>query len=79
MNITERMMEAAEANVRRECEHGVARIRADLREEGEDYCMDCDDPISLERKAALPSAERCVDCQQRYERDVARERIARGL
>lgn len=70
MNITERMIEAAEASVRRECDDAVARIRADLRVEGEDFCMDCDDPISPERKAAMPSAERCIDCQQVHERKM---------
>ncbi len=70
MNITERMIETAEANVARERDDAVARIRADLRAEGEDFCVGCDDPISPERKAALPSAERCIDCQQIHERKM---------
>ncbi len=77
MNITERMIEAAEANVRAECDSQIARIRADLREEGEDICMDCDFPIEPARKAAMPSAERCVDCQQEHESQI--ERAARGF
>lgn len=73
MNITERMIEAAEANVRAECDSQVARIQADLRVEGEDFCMDCDCPIEPARKAAMPSSERCIDCQQQHERQIERE------
>lgn len=70
MRIDERMMEAAEANVRRECDNRVAAIRASLREEGEDVCVVCDEPIGAARLAVLPSAERCFDCQCKYEREV---------
>jgi phage/conjugal plasmid C-4 type zinc finger TraR family protein len=68
MKVTDRMIEAAEANVSRECESAIARIRAHLAEEGEDVCIDCDEPIGAARKAALPSAERCIDCQNLFER-----------
>lgn len=68
MRITERMIEAAEASVARECDQEIARIRAGLAEEGEVVCVDCDEPIGAARKAALPSADRCIDCQQAYER-----------
>ena len=68
MEATERMIEAAEAAVTREQEAEIARIRAGLREEGEDICIDCDAPIGAARKAALPSAERCIACQVQHER-----------
>ncbi len=70
MNITNRMIEAAEANVARERDSQIARIRADRAAEGEDICIDCDEPISAARKAALPSAERCIDCQTIFERTL---------
>lgn len=31
------------------------------------FCCDCGDPIEPERRAALPFARRCVDCQDREE------------
>lgn len=64
------MIEAAEALVQRETDLGIARIRAALAEEGEEACIDCDAPIGAARKAALPSAERCIDCQIIRERNV---------
>ena len=72
MNVTERMIEAAEECVRRECDGNVARIREGLATEGEDVCVECDWPIEPARKAALPSAERCIDCQQHYERQFGK-------
>lgn len=68
MKVTDRMIEAAEATVQRETDEEIARIRAELAEEGEDFCIDCDDAIDPRRKAAMPSAERCIHCQQAYER-----------
>lgn len=31
------------------------------------FCIDCDESISTKRLAALPAAERCVDCQSAFE------------
>lgn len=31
------------------------------------YCLDCDEPISLKRLAAVPNAEYCVRCQPRHD------------
>lgn len=31
-------------------------------------CVDCEEPISFERLEKLPSAARCHDCQERFER-----------
>lgn len=56
------MIEAAAEMVDRERDDEIARIQAELAEEGEDICIDCDDPIEPARKAALPSAERCIHC-----------------
>jgi RNA polymerase-binding transcription factor DksA len=70
MRATERMIEASEAMVERERDDEIARIRAMLAEEGEDFCIDCDEPIGAERKAALPSAERCIGCQGHFERTM---------
>jgi RNA polymerase-binding transcription factor DksA len=50
MKVTDRMIEAAEANVERERDCEIARIRAELEAEGEDFCIDCDEPIGEARK-----------------------------
>jgi len=72
MKADERMIEAACQMVDRERDDEIARIRAELTEEGEDFCIECDDPIGEARKAALPSAERCIHCQEQYERKMRR-------
>lgn len=44
-------------------EAGVA-----LRRNGQPYCDECGEPIAPERRAAMPSAIRCVYCQNHFER-----------
>lgn len=49
-------------------------VAAALRRIGdEDFgaCIDCGRPIAYERLLAEPSAQRCIDCQSRYEREHA--------
>ncbi|MDW9478806.1 TraR/DksA family transcriptional regulator [Sinorhizobium meliloti] len=33
-------------------------------------CEDCDNEIEPKRRAALPSATRCISCQEAHERDA---------
>ena len=35
---------------------------------GSEFCVDCDDPIPEARRRAVPSADRCVSCQEGRER-----------
>ena len=35
-----------------------------------DYCLDCGERIDGLRLKLIPHAERCVDCQQDYERTI---------
>jgi phage/conjugal plasmid C-4 type zinc finger TraR family protein len=49
----------------------IARTVAPLAAEGSDDCAGCGDPIEALRRAAMPSARRCADCE------AARERRAR--
>jgi phage/conjugal plasmid C-4 type zinc finger TraR family protein len=44
------------------------RRAAALDAPGTDLCADCHDPIPVERRAALPSAIRCINCQAFIER-----------
>lgn len=76
MRVSERMIEAAAEAVEKERDQEIARIQAELSEEGEDFCIDCDDLIGTARKAALPSAERCIHCQVLHERKA---RAARSV
>lgn len=76
MQISGREIEAAEAHVQREADAAIASIRCALAEDGEDICVECDEPIAASRKAALPSAERCIECQAVHEMREKRE--ARG-
>lgn len=46
----------------------IERIRAGLEADGSDDCADCGGEIGKARRAAMPSATRCVGCQERLER-----------
>lgn len=68
MQASERDIEVAEAAVEHERDRQVRRIREDLELSGETHCRECGDPIDVARRLALPSAKRCVDCQQAHEK-----------
>ena len=68
MEVTERHIEAAGAAVQLEQDEAINRIRAELSAEGTADCIDCGEPIPPKRRAAMPSAERCITCQSRHER-----------
>lgn len=42
---------------------GVAMVRERLQGQGAEFCIDCDEEIPANRRAAAPWAERCVECQ----------------
>lgn len=46
----------------------LARAAARNQADGRADCADCGEPIPPERRAAVPEAETCVDCQSRRER-----------
>lgn len=46
----------------------VRRALAPLKGRGRKTCEDCGEPIPKKRKKALPSATRCVSCQQTADR-----------
>lgn len=70
MESSERNIEAAEAMVSLERDTAIARIRASLEASGEDRCIECDELINPKRRAALPSAERCIGCQTLHEKSL---------
>lgn len=64
----ERTIETAELTQRVLSDGAIARIRAGLAGPGEVDCIDCGHPIPPARRAALPSAQRCIGCQTKSER-----------
>lgn len=65
---SERAIETSEAVAAQQQDAAIAQIRAGLATEGADECVECGEPIGDARRAALPSAIRCVGCQARVER-----------
>lgn len=72
MHAGKRAIEHAEAMVALECDMGIRRIQEALGRVGRPYCRDCGEPIELQRRAVLPSAERCASCQHENEMRVKR-------
>ena len=68
MDMNERNLEAAERNVALEADTKVAGIRASLCLRGDEFCVDCTEQIEPARRAAMPSAMRCIECQRKHER-----------
>ena len=52
----------------------VSSIRAELDGDGQDYCEECGDDLSVERREAAPWAIRCVPCAGVFERKQALRR-----
>ena len=52
--------------------HKVKTLQANLSGPATEVvdCVDCDDPIGQERKAANPRAIRCIDCETIREKHV---------
>ena len=72
-------MDAADVAHEREAEYIGDRIARQLRAAaldapGSELCSDCSEPIPLERRRAVPSAHRCVECQAWAERTNSKRR-----
>ena len=71
---TNAVVEQAEQRVEQETAAGVARIQAAVRGhvpndyQRSPFCKDCGEPIPDDRRNAMPSAERCFDCESLNER-----------
>lgn len=68
MEDDDNVVAASEAIVEQQTEAAIAEIRATLQGEGAKDCIDCGDEIEAARREAMPSAVRCVRCQDQYER-----------
>ncbi len=61
--------ELADLRAEQERQAGIDRASKAVREVGAIDCVRCGDPIDKERRQAMPSARRCIDCQLGVERD----------
>lgn len=64
----ERTFETSELTQRTLSDSAIARIRGSLAGAGADDCAECGNAIPAARRAAMPSATRCVGCQGKHER-----------
>lgn len=67
MNMGNAAFDLAEMRAEQEREASIAVASAALARRGSQGCISCGDPIEDRRREALPSAERCILCQGRYE------------
>lgn len=66
--IGEKVYELAAVLEQASRDEGLYQARACLTGAGCDECVDCGETIAAARKKAMPSATRCVDCQEQQER-----------
>jgi phage/conjugal plasmid C-4 type zinc finger TraR family protein len=72
MNFGNSVFDLAERRAEEEREAEIAAASRSLQAKGSFYCEDCPAEISSERRAAIPSAKRCIRCQQVHEDKKAR-------
>jgi len=70
MNFSSRLFDLAEQRVEEEREAAIAAASRSLQASGTRICAGCKTEISPERRAALPSAKRCIGCQTELENNV---------
>lgn len=60
--------EMGEQRVEQERAAQVEALRNTLTRAGKTHCIDCEEMIEASRRIAMPSATRCITCQQKKER-----------
>lgn len=68
MNVGNLGHELADMRAEQERGAGIAAVQRTLAQNGTGYCIRCGENIEPERRAAMPSARRCVECQTLIER-----------
>ena len=63
--------ELGEARVETERQAQIDAARQALRREGTQECQDCGCTISIARRRVYPSAIRCLECQEQFEKDMS--------
>lgn len=69
----EHQFEQAQALTERLTQAGIEQtlqchLEAPLERNGQRFCLDCDERLSVARMDANPRAVRCVDCQNDHDR-----------
>jgi len=57
------IVDRADIEIEREKQRELNRIAQSLEESGIIDCIDCGDEIPEDRREAMPSAKRCMDCE----------------
>ena len=65
--MNERQFELAQQLEQAQRDDVIALARAQCRGSGTSECVDCGVPIPAERRACVPYATRCTECQGRFE------------
>lgn len=73
------IVDEAAAVIERVRSEGVRRVTAELATIGEAECRRCGEEIEPARRAAMPSATRCIVCQGRVERRERARNAEGGL
>lgn len=66
------VQEQIDATVAAEVERARKRMAQGASRE---FCEDCDGPIPLARRLAVPGVSRCVRCQEEVDRDERRAQL----
>ena len=61
-------LDEAQALEERERDDCIARAAGQIKGHGATHCAVCGEPIDEARRKAMPSAIRCIDCQDSRER-----------
>lgn len=77
MKIGDFVHELADIYAEQERQAGIAAARKPLMQTGAFNCVRCGEEISNERRSAMPSARRCLDCQKGVERWQAMRKSGR--
>ncbi|WP_435656068.1 TraR/DksA C4-type zinc finger protein [Brucella pituitosa] len=68
MMSTNAALELADLRAEQERERGIKAAQQALLQEGREDCVACGAAIEPERREAMPSARRCVECQTELEK-----------
>lgn len=71
MNFSNAAYELADQRADEERQSGIRAATVALGGGGHTHCIECGKPIDGRRRAALPSAKRCFECQSAYELEQA--------
>ena len=72
MNLSNAAFDLAELRSEQEREAAIAVASLALNATGSLACVGCESEISTERRQALPSAIRCMNCQMLFEKSKLR-------